>query len=98
MANWRKISESKEFRQLKSSKSAFVWPITILFVLYYLSLPILAGYAKPLMNSYVIGSITFGYLYAVAQFFVAWILAFIYVGRARRFDESARKLHDEFNK
>ncbi|CCQ94217.1 conserved hypothetical protein [[Clostridium] ultunense Esp] len=96
MGNWSKISSSKEFKELERSKALFVWPITILFILYYLSLPLLAGYAKPLMNTYVVGSVTFGYLYAVAQFFVAWILAFVYVGRARRFDESANKLHDEF--
>lgn len=90
MEKYRVIARSEEFKRFKRAKVMFVWPIVILFLLYYLTLPLMAGYARPLMSSFIVGNITFGYLYGVLFYFVAWGLAFLYVRKARKFDEQAK--------
>lgn len=97
MEKYSEIARSKEFHKLKQAKMLFIWPVVILFLLYYLSLPLMAGYAKSLMGSYVFGYITFGYLYGVLFYFVAWGLAFWYVRKARQFDRRSEALLNHYN-
>jgi uncharacterized membrane protein (DUF485 family) len=89
---WEQVSRSDEFKQLLAAKAAFVVPATIFFVAYYFALPVLVGYAPGFMQRKVLGPINIAYLFALSQFFVAWIIAFLYVRAARGFDERAAKL------
>lgn len=91
-ARYQAIARSDGFRTLVRRKMAFVWPVTILFVAFYLLLPLLAGYARPLMGSFVVGHVTFGYAYGLIYYVVAWALAYVYVRAARSFDARAREL------
>ena len=63
-------------------RNLFVVPATIFFVAYYFALPILNGVAPELMRTRVIGSINIAYLFALSEFFMAWILAWLYIRRA----------------
>jgi uncharacterized membrane protein (DUF485 family) len=76
-----------EFRLLLLAKKEFVIPATITFIVYYFALPVLVGYAPELMNRKVLGPVNLAYLFALSQFFVAWGIAFAYVGAARTFDK-----------
>lgn len=98
MERYDQIANSEEFKQLRRSKMMFVWPVVLIFIAYYLTLPILAGYAKPLMNSFVVGNVTFGYLYGMLYYIVAWALAFWYVAKAKQFDEQAKALKEKFSR
>ena len=89
---WEQVSRTDEFKQLLAAKAAFVVPATIFFVVYYFALPVLVGYAPGFMQRKVLGPINIAYLFALSQFFVAWIIAFLYVRAARGFDERAAKL------
>jgi len=40
----------------------------------------------------VIGSVNVAYLFALSQFFMAWIIAALYVRAAGRFDRMAREV------
>lgn len=96
MDKYTEIARSQEFKKFKRAKLVFIWPIVILFLLYYMTLPLLAGYARPLMSSYVTGYITFGYLYGVLCYVVAWALAYLYVRKARKFDQQAQAIIDSY--
>ncbi len=96
MENYEQIANSEEFLELKRSKLLFVWPVVILFFCLYLSFPLMAAYAKPLMGKFVTGNITFGYLYGVALYFVAWALAFVYFAKAKGFDQKAKATLDKY--
>ena len=89
---WEQVSRTDEFKRLLAAKAAFVVPATIFFVVYYFALPVLVGYAPGFMQRKVLGPINIAYLFALSQFFVAWIIAFLYVRAARGFDERAAKL------
>ena len=92
IADWQRVAETAEFRALVRAKRRFVVPATIFFVLYYFALPALVGYAPRLMEKQVIGVVNIAYLFALSQFFMAWILAAFYMRAASRFDRMAREI------
>ncbi|QQK76860.1 DUF485 domain-containing protein [Salicibibacter cibarius] len=93
---YERIAASEEYKQFKKQKFTFIWPIVILFVLYYATLPILAAYAQEFMGTLVFGNITFGYLYGMAYYIVAWGLAFVYVVKAAGFDKKVSAILDKY--
>jgi uncharacterized membrane protein (DUF485 family) len=89
---WDTIAESKEFRDLMATKKLFIVPAFIFFVVYYFALPVLVGYAPQFMSRKVIGEVNLAYLFALSQFFVAWIIAGLYVRAANNFDRLAKDI------
>jgi uncharacterized membrane protein (DUF485 family) len=94
VVNWEALAASEKFRRLLRAKRKFIVPAMIFFVVYYFALPALVGYAPRLMEKRVIGSVNIAYLFALSQFFMAWILAALYVRAANRFDKMARDVID----
>ncbi|PYS59238.1 MAG: DUF485 domain-containing protein [Acidobacteria bacterium] len=76
-----------EFRAMVRAKLRFIIPATLFFVIYYFALPVLVGYAPALMSKRVIGVVNIAYLFALSQFFMAWIIAALYLRAAARFDK-----------
>jgi uncharacterized membrane protein (DUF485 family) len=93
-ADWERLAATAEFRALLKAKARFVVPATIFFIVYYFSLPLLVGYAPELMARKVFGVVNVAYLFALSQFFMAWLLAWAYVRAAARFDRMARDVID----
>jgi uncharacterized membrane protein (DUF485 family) len=90
--NWNGIAASDEFKSLIKAKLKFIIPATIFFIVYYFALPVLVGYAPGLMNRRVFGAVNLAYLFALSQFFMAWIIALLYVRAASRHDRMAREI------
>ncbi|WP_353544149.1 DUF485 domain-containing protein [Deinococcus xinjiangensis] len=65
--------------------------MTITFMVLYFILPILAGYNKPLMATKVMGNITFGYVLAFLEIIMGWVMAAIYINKAKTFDRLAEE-------
>jgi len=97
-SEWDRIAASKEFQDLMATKKIFIVPAFIFFVVYYFALPVLVGYAPHFMDTRVIGTVNIAYLFALSQFFVAWIIAGLYVKAANDFDRLSKdiieKAHD----
>ena len=91
-ATWDAIAASAEFKALLIAKTRFIVPATIFFVVYYFALPYLVGYQPHLMEKKVWGNVNVAYLFALSQFFMAWGLAFVYVGVAAGWDRTAAAL------
>lgn len=89
---WDKIAESPQFKDLMATKKAFIVPAFIFFVVYYFALPILVGYAPGFMDQKVLGNVNLAYLFALSQFFVAWIIAALYVRAANGFDRLSKDI------
>lgn len=89
VADWKRLAASTGFKELLKAKRRFIIPATIFFIVYYFALPVLVGYARPLMERRVFGAVNIAYLFALSQFFVAWIIAALYVRAAGRFDRMA---------
>ena len=91
-SQWDRIAESRAFKDLLATKKSFIVPAFIFFVVYYFALPILVGYAPNFMKIKVIGNVNIAYLFALSQFFVAWIIAALYVKAANNFDRLANDI------
>jgi uncharacterized membrane protein (DUF485 family) len=94
-STWDEIAESKPFQDLMATKKIFIVPAFIFFVIYYFALPVLVGYAPQFMSTKVIGEVNLAYLFALSQFFVAWIIAGLYVRAANDFDRLAKDILDK---
>ena len=90
VVDWQRFAATAEFKALLKAKARFIVPATIFFIVYYFSLPLLVGYAPQLMARKVLGVINVAYLFALSQFLMAWLLAWLYVRAAARFDRMAR--------
>ena len=90
--DWNRIAAKPAFQELLRVKASFVRKTTIFFLLYYFALLILVGYAPDLMKKEVIGRVNLAYLFALSQFFMAWIVAAIYVKKAAAWDLEAKKV------
>ena len=87
------VGKDPEMVELENRHQRFVWPITVFFLVYYLALPILAGVAPDLMGNKLFGQFTFGYLFALSQFLMAFVVAWVYARwAARRMDPLATDL------
>ena len=89
---WEAIAASARFKELLRVKRRFIIPAMIFFIVYYFALPALVGYARPMMEKRVAGAVNVAYLFALSQFFMAWIIAALYVRAANRFDRQAREI------
>jgi uncharacterized membrane protein (DUF485 family) len=87
--DWEKLAASERFKNLLRAKRRFIVPAMIFFIVYYFALPVLIGYARPFMEKRVLGPVNLAYLFALSQFFMAWIIAALYVRAAARFDRMA---------
>ena len=90
--DWEKLATSDRFRNLLKAKKRFIVPAMIFFVVYYFALPVLIGYARPFMEKRVLGPVNLAYFFALSQFFMAWIIAALYVRAAARFDRMAKEV------
>jgi uncharacterized membrane protein (DUF485 family) len=90
--NWEAIAGSARFRELLRAKRRFIVPAMIFFIVYYFALLVLVGYARPWMEEPVIGVVNLAYLFALSQFFMAWIIAALYMRAANRFDKMSRDI------
>jgi uncharacterized membrane protein (DUF485 family) len=95
---WDRIAASREFQDLMAIKKTFIVPAFIFFLVYYFALPVLVGYAPKFMAMKVIGPVNLAYLFALSQFFVAWIIAGLYVKAANNFDRLAKDILENVDK
>lgn len=92
LADWDRVVVMPAFRSMIERKVRFVTAATVFFVVYYFALPVSVGYFPAFMDRRIIGPVNLAYLFALSQFFVAWLLAFLYVRVAARFDARSRAI------
>jgi uncharacterized membrane protein (DUF485 family) len=79
-----RIQQSPEFAELRSGLRRFVFPVSLLFFLWYLGYVVLAAYATDFMSHRVLGSINVGLLLGLSQFVTTLLITLWYRRFARR--------------
>jgi uncharacterized membrane protein (DUF485 family) len=93
------VGKDPEMIELERRHSRFVWPITVFFLVYYLALNLLAGTSPGLMGTKLFGEFTFGYLFALSQFLMAFVVAWVYSRwAASRIDPLATDLREKLHR
>ena len=79
-------------RRLVAEKLKYLVPMTIIFMVGYIGLTVLAGFAKPLMGVKVIGAVNLGFVLIGLNYVLSWVLAIVYVRVANDvFDPLSRR-------
>ena len=91
--DWQAAERSREFQALVRKKRSFVIPGTIFFLSWYFGFVVLAGYAPDFMGrEFLTDGLTVGYVLALSQFVMTWVLCGLYVRAARRWDKMNAEL------
>lgn len=75
---------SPQFQELRTKFRAFVFPMTITFLVWYFVYVLLAVYATDFMGTRVSGNITWGLIIGLGQFVSTFVITFLYVRFANR--------------
>lgn len=89
---WSQIASMPEFQQLLRAKRRFVIPSCLFFTIYYFALLVLVGWFPEIVNRPVLGKINGAYLFALSQFLMTWLMAYLYMYKANQFDRAAAKI------
>jgi uncharacterized membrane protein (DUF485 family) len=96
---WDKLAADPQFQQLLRDRRRFVVPATIFFLVFYLALPLGIVFAPALMAGPAFGGLTVAWAFGLLQFVMAWLVLFLYMREAKRFDEKAeaiaKRAHEE---
>jgi len=93
--DWEAIERSPEFQELVTRRRGFVLPATIFFLAYYMAFILLAGYAPDFMGSSVYEGLTVGYVLALTQFVMVFVLGIMYLRKSdHEYDPLAKKVVD----
>src|SRR5699024_3084286 len=92
--DYEEVARSRKFKQLMNERKKFIIPFTIFFIVFYFMLPILTSYTT-ILNTPVIGDITWVWVYAFAQFVMTWVLSIIYIRKAAVFDKKSNEIIEE---
>jgi uncharacterized membrane protein (DUF485 family) len=93
------VGKEPEMVELERRHRRFVWPATVFYLAYYMALNVLAGTAPDLMGTKVFGEFTFGYLFALSQFVMVFVVAWVYSSWAkRRIDPLASDLREKLHR
>jgi uncharacterized membrane protein (DUF485 family) len=66
-------------RQLIAEKLRRLVPMTIIFMVGYIGLTVLAGFARDVTGIKVIGSVNLGFVLIALNYVLSWALAYVYV-------------------
>ena len=81
---YEQAQASPEFRLLRSRLRRFVFPMSALFLAWYLAYVLLASYARPFMAIKLMGNINVGLALGLLQFVSTFVITTLYVRFARR--------------
>jgi uncharacterized membrane protein (DUF485 family) len=80
----QQVQAGPEFALLRRRLRRFVFPVTALFLLWYLAYVLLVSYRRDLMETPVFGVVNVGLVIGLAQFVSTFALTAVYVRYARR--------------
>ena len=94
--DWEAVQSSPEFQDLRHRLRSFIFPVTGLFLSWYLLYVLMATYAPAFMSAKLWGNITVGLIFGLLQFVSTFAITWWYVRfTARRFDPLSEQLREE---
>lgn len=82
--DFRQAQQSEQFQTLRRTHRSFVFPLTVVFLVWYLAFVIVAAFAPEFMAIQVWGNINLGIILGLAQFLTTFIITGAYVAYANR--------------
>lgn len=93
------MQASPEFQDLRRRFRRFVFPMTAVFLVWYLLYVLFADYAHDFMATEVIGNINVGLVFGLLQFVSTFVITALYVRFAdRHIDPRAEALREQLER
>jgi uncharacterized membrane protein (DUF485 family) len=90
------VQRSDDFAQLRRKFRAFAFPMTVVFMAWYLLYVILSGWARDFMGQQLLGHINVAYVFGLLQFVSTFLIAWLYERYMNRnVDPLAARIRDE---
>lgn len=97
-AAYAAITNRADFVELRKRYTAFAFPATIAFMVWYITYVICNNWARGFMDTPVIGNINVAVVFGLLQFVSTFVIAAVYARYAgRKLDPLADRLHDDFD-
>ncbi|WP_344975787.1 DUF485 domain-containing protein [Salinactinospora qingdaonensis] len=94
--DWARVQASPEFQELRRRLRTFVFPMTAIFLGWYLLYVLVAAYAHDFMAIKLVGNINVGLVFGLLQFVSTFVITALYVRFAgRRLDPLGDKIRNE---
>lgn len=94
--DYQRVERSDEFQSLRRAFRSFVFPMTALFLVWYLLYALMSTYAHEFMSIRVAGTITVGLIFGLLQFVSTFVITTLYARWANdKFDARAQALREE---
>lgn len=94
--DWQAVEADPDFQELRRRLRAFVFPVTGLFLGWYVLYVVVATFAPGFMATPVLGNINLGLLFGLLQFVSTFAITAWYVRFANnRLDPLAAKIRDD---
>lgn len=72
------VQNSPEFAELRRAFRRFAFPMTVVFLGWYLLYVLASGYARDFMGHELLGRINIGYVFGLLQFASTFLIAWLY--------------------
>ena len=93
---FHRVQQSEEFASLKKTFRSFAFPMTVVFLAWYLAYVLASLFAKDLMTTSVAGNLTVGILFGIAQFASTFLITWLYIRHMnKKVDPIAQRLRAE---
>lgn len=94
--DFTEVQRSPELQELRKRQRSFIFPMAVLFLLWYFAYVLLADYAHDFMSTQVWGNINIGLILGLLQFVSTFGITMWYVSYAnRRMDPIAADLREK---
>lgn len=94
---YERIHASDDFAALKKAYTGFAFPMTVAFMVWYLTYVVCSNWANDFMETKVIGHINVALVFGLLQFATTFLLAFVYSRyAAAKLDPIAGRLQRQY--
>jgi uncharacterized membrane protein (DUF485 family) len=91
------VQNSEEFARLRKVFRGFVFPMTVVFLAWYLLYVLASGWARDFMGTKVWGHINIAYIFGLLQFASTFLIAWLYERHMdNKVDPLAARIRDDF--
>ncbi|MFC8040510.1 DUF485 domain-containing protein [Paenarthrobacter sp. NPDC057355] len=94
--DFQEVQQTDRFRTLRKRHRSFVFPMAVIFLLWYFAYVLLADYAVPFMSTKVWGNINVGLILGLLQFVTTFGITAWYVSYSnKKLDPIAAEIRHE---
>ena len=82
--DYERVQRSDEFQELRKRFRGFAFPMTVVFLVWYLLYVLMSAYAVDFMATKVLGNINVGLIFGLLQFVSTFLITALYVRHANK--------------